>query len=141
MKHGIMNAFEELQRRLNDRRCNRDKFAKDVCEAWCALYQALGGTITGTGYVHGAYGILPNATRCIGLIVAARSFSESFDRFLRAASTSTEKTASTRPHTRRTWINRWGFERALGRRRRCVRKKVSPDAVVRPLQGVHDLAG
>ncbi len=76
MKHGIMSAFEELQRRLNDRRCNRDKFAKDVCEAWCALYQALGGTITGSGYSHAQWGILPNATRCIGLIVAARSFSE-----------------------------------------------------------------
>lgn len=74
MKHGIMSAFEELQRRMNDRSCNRDKYAKEVCEAWCNLYQALGGTITGTGYL--PYGILPNATRCIGLIVAARSFSE-----------------------------------------------------------------
>jgi hypothetical protein len=42
-----MSAFDSLQRRMNDRSCNRDKYDKDVCEAWCVLYIALGGKITG----------------------------------------------------------------------------------------------
>lgn len=68
-----MNAFDELQRRMSDRSCNLGKFSKDVCAAWCGLYLALGGRISGD-YSHSH--VLPNATRCVNLIVAARTMEE-----------------------------------------------------------------
>ncbi len=78
MSRGIMSAFEELHNRMRDRACNRGKYDKEVCTAWSKLYQALGGVLTGDWSV--SY-VLPNATHCVGLIVAARIMDETFKPF------------------------------------------------------------
>ena len=80
MKKGIMSAFDELQRRMNDRCNNSEKYAKEVCGAWCDLYLALGGKIEMNGYT-ATWGILPNATRCLGLIISARAMEERMSPF------------------------------------------------------------